>query len=215
MLVSVNKNIIPFFSVIITSYNRANKLSRAVNSLINQTCTDWECILVDDGSSDNTFELAKTFCDSNDKFRYVYHSNRKQSLSKNAGILASSGIFVTFLDSDDEYDTEHLAIRQKILFQNPEVELLHGGVKIIGNEFVPDKDNPNELIHIYDCIIGGTFFINKYSAVNLGGFPLTDYGDDTDFFDLAVKSELVIAKIDHPSYIYYRDSEDSLCNQRK
>jgi glycosyltransferase involved in cell wall biosynthesis len=212
MIVSVNKNIIPFFSVVVTCFNRAYILERALKSLQIQTCLDWECLIVDDGSKDTTTEIAKKYCDRDIRFRYLYQSNRKQPFAKNAGILAASGIYVTFLDSDDEYEKEHLAARQKVLFQNPEVELLHGGVKIIGNEYVPDKDNTGKLIHLNDCVIGGTFFVQKSAAMNIGGFADVEYGDDTTFFDTAVENGLVIAKIDYPTYIYNRSSHDSLCN---
>ncbi len=212
-MVCVNKNIIPFFSIVVTCYNRAYILHRALNSILAQTNQDWECLIVDDGSQDNTGEIAASYCNTDNRFRYIFHSNRKQAFSKNAGLLAAGGIFVTFLDSDDEYSTEHLEVRQRILQQHPGLELLHGGVKIIGSEFVPDINNNEKSIHLKDCVIGGTFFIEKYAGINIGGFPNVNFGDDTGFFDKAVQNRLIIAKIDYPTYIYHRDSEDSLCNK--
>ncbi len=215
MIVSVNKNIIPFFSIILTCYNRAYILEKAIKSILSQTCLDWECLIVDDGSNDNTTEIAKKYCDTDSRFRYLYHSNRKQAQSKNVGILAASGMFITFLDSDDEYATNHLEIRQRILFQYPDVEFLHGGVRVIGDEFVPNRDNTQELIKLSECIIGGTFVVRKEAAISIGGFDEFDYGDDTEFFDKAEKMGLVIAKIDFPTYIYNRNSIDSICNKMK
>ncbi|MBX3044507.1 MAG: glycosyltransferase [Candidatus Kapabacteria bacterium] len=211
-MISVNKNIIPFFSVIVTCYNRGLTLQRALISLQSQSEQDWECLIVDDGSNDSSAIIAKRFCDSDRRFRYLYHSNRKQALSKNAGMLAASGIYITFLDSDDEYEIKHLELRKRILCQNPEVELLHGGVRIIGNEYVPDMNNPNKMIHLSDCVIGGTFFVYKNSALAIGGFNDVVYGDDTVFFEKAVKNGRTIAKINYPTYIYHRNSDDSLCN---
>jgi len=212
MFISVSKNKIPFFSVIITTYNRANLLQRALNSLINQTFSDWECIIVDDGSTDDTYQIIKPLIITNPKFRYIYHSNRKQALSKNAGLLASSGIYSTFLDSDDEYLETHLETRFSILNQNPYVELLHGGIKIIGEEHVPDMNDLNQRIHLSQCIVGGTFFILNSKARELRGFDFEEYGDDTVFFKKALKSGLTIAKTDLPTYIYYRNTIDSICN---
>lgn len=212
-MISVNKNIIPFFSVVITSYQRGYIIKRAIESLINQEEEDWEAVIVDDGSNDNTFDAVKNYCDNDIRFRYIYQQNRGQSSAKNCGILASSGLYVTFLDSDDEFEKEHLQYRKNILRQNPEVELLHGGVKIIGDEYVPDMYNPTQKIHLRDCVIGGTFFIYKSKAVEIGGFPNINYGDDTAFFNSAVENGLVIAKIDKPTYIYHRNSVDSLCNK--
>jgi glycosyltransferase involved in cell wall biosynthesis len=149
---------------------------------------------------------------SDDRFRYLFHSNRKQALSKNAGLLAATGLYITFLDSDDEYDTEHLELRSYILNQNPNIDLLHGGVKILGNEFVPDMHNTENRIHLSECIIGGTFFIRNSLSTKLDGFEPVEYGDDTIFFNKAVKSGLTIAKTDLSTYLYHRHSEDSICN---
>jgi glycosyltransferase involved in cell wall biosynthesis len=211
-MISISKNIIPFFSVVITCYNREAIIRQSIDSLLNQTESDWECIIVDDGSTDDTYLVAKKYCDSDSRFRYIYQSNRKQAVAKNVGILAASGVYVTFLDSDDEYEPTHLESRKRILFQNPDVELLHGGVKIIGNEYVPDMYDTNELVHLSECVIGGTFFMRKETAIDLGGFPHVPYGDDTALFDKALESGLVVAKIDFPTYIYHRNSPDSLCN---
>ncbi|MFA7626977.1 MAG: glycosyltransferase family 2 protein [Candidatus Kapaibacterium sp.] len=213
-MISIDKNKIPFFSVVIASYNRSAKLVRALDSLLNQNFDDWECIIADDGSDDGTFNLVKTYCDNDKRFRYLYHSNRKQAMTKNAGILASSGYFVTFLDSDDEYESSHLYLRYKLLTQNPDVELLHGGVRIIGNEYVPDINNPSKKIHLNKCVIGGSFFICKDAALKFGGFDDVEYGDDNVFYNKAVKHGLVVGKTEYPTYIYHRDSEDSLCNIR-
>lgn len=211
-MICVNKNIIPFFSVIVTTYNRSKLLDRALDSLLGQTFDDWECLIVDDGSSDNTFNKAIKYCKEDPRFRYMFHSHRRQSSSKNAGILAANGIFVTFLDSDDEYKPEHLDSRHQILRQYNDVDFLHGGVQIVGNKYVPDLNNPSKLIHLNDCIIGGTFFIKRNIAIEIGGFPDKDYGDDTMFFEKAENYNCLIAKIQIPTYIYYRDTEDSLCN---
>jgi glycosyltransferase involved in cell wall biosynthesis len=211
-LVSVGENKYPFFSVIICTYNRQNLLLRAINSLQKQKEQDWECIIVDDGSNDNTSEIAREICKNNSKFRYIFHSNRKVSYSRNVGILASAGAVVTFLDSDDEYAEDHLSIRKELILQNPEMDLLHGGVKIIGNQYVADRKNPKKKIHLSDCVIGGTFFIKKEKAIQIGAFDNINYGDDAVFFEKAVKAGFLIGKIDIQSYIYYRDSPDSLCN---
>lgn len=213
-MITTQSHIIPFFSVIICTYNREKLLKRALDSLINQSEKDWEAIIVDDGSSDNTFELCKKYVDCHPNIKYIFHKNRGQSLSRNTGILASSGIYITFLDSDDEYDENHLLIRKDCLIQNPDVDFIHGGVKIIGNEFVPDKDNPSKMIHIKDCVIGGTFFIKNTVAIELDGFDNVKYGDDALFYEKVKDNNFQIGVLDYPTYIYHRDSPDSICNQQ-
>jgi glycosyltransferase involved in cell wall biosynthesis len=214
-MITVKNKHIPFFSVIVTTYNRGYIIHRALKSLLSQDEQDWECIIVDDGSTDEITEIAASYCRKDDRFRFVQHSHRGQSLTKNAGILASSGLFITFLDSDDEYAVDHLSVRKAMLEEYTQVELLHGGVTIIGDPYVPDMKNPDLHIHLDDCIIGGTFFFKKTSLMNLGGFPNVAYGDDTALFSIAERASLTIARTDYPSYIYHRDLIDSLCNEKK
>lgn len=211
-MISIDNNIIPIFSVVICSYNRGRLLRRAVGSVLAQTEKDYEIIIVDDGSTDDTHKIAREYCKSHRNIRYTFHRNRGLSNARNVGILMASGVYVTFLDSDDEYAPEHLDIRKRALLQNPELDLLHGGVKIIGSEYVPDKFNPEKMIHLHDCVIGGTFFLKKESALRVDGFSYTLYGDDNMFFNKAKKLGFKIGKIDAPTYIYHRDQEDSLCN---
>jgi glycosyltransferase involved in cell wall biosynthesis len=212
-MIATQANKIPFFSVIVCTYNRELLLKRALDSLVKQSESDWECIIVDDGSSDNTFELCKYYVEQYPNFKYIFHQNRGQPLSRNTGILASSGIYLTFLDSDDEYEEDHLLIRKDCLIQNPDVDFIHGGVKIIGNEFVPDINNPSKLVHLKDCVIGGTFFIKNSVAIELNGFENIKYGDDANFYEKVKDNDFQIGLIDYPTYIYYRDTPDSLCNQ--
>lgn len=211
-MISVYKNIIPFFSVIITSFNRVKTIQRAINSLSSQSEKDWEAIIVDDGSDDDTFLIARELCRKNHKFRYIYQKNRGQALAKNAGILASSGLYITFLDSDDEYLPEHLEIRKKIIHHYPDLDLLHGGVEIIGDEFVPDINDMSQKIHLSNCIIGGTFFFKRESIMKLNGFSDINYGDDTDLYQKAQQLNLTIGKTEIRTYKYYRNQDDSLCN---
>jgi glycosyltransferase involved in cell wall biosynthesis len=212
-LIKVSKNNEPFFSVIITTYNRNDLVQRAIKSVLEQTMNNWELIFVDDGSSDLTYQKIIPECEQNDKIRYIYHSNRKQAYSKNAGILASTGKYITFLDSDDEYLPNHLEIREKILLKHPEIDLLHGGIEVIGNQFVPDMRNTSKMIHLSKCVASGTFFCKREKAFQIGGFDDIKYGDDTIFFDKCLKNNLVIYKTDIKTYKYYRNIEDSICNR--
>ncbi len=211
-MISLNNNKIPFFSVIICTFNRKNIISHSINSLLKQSFQDWEAIIVDDGSKDNTFELISEYCNQDSRIRYMYHSNRGVGSSKNAGIIASNGIYITFLDSDDTYKNNHLEIRRSALISNQNIDLLHGGVNIIGNEYVPDVDNPNKQIHLSECAIGGTFFFKKKSALEVGGFPNQRFGDDSIFYRKFVDAGKIIGKIENETYIYNRTTEDSLCN---
>ena len=201
--------------MIVTAFNRSHVIERALDSLCSQQERDWECIIVDDGSSDNIGVIASSYVMKDNRFRFLQHSHRGQAMTKNAGILAASGLFITFLDSDDEYTQDHLSMRKVMLEEYPHLDLLHGGVTIIGDPFVPDMHDPSKTIHLHDCIIGGTFFFKNTSLRQLGGFPHIQYGDDTALYSLAEQAGFSIAKTDYTSYVYHRDLPDSLCNAMK
>lgn len=202
-----------FFSVIITTYNREFLLQRAINSLINQTEKDWEAIIVDDGSEDNTNQKATEICILDKRFTYIYQKNQGTGVARNVGISLASGKFITFLDSDDEYSQEHLANRKMILTENQNIDLLHGGAEIIGDPYVPDINNPQDKIHLSKCVIGGTFFIKSEKIREIAGFPVTRFGDDTMFYQIAVENGWNIEKTAINTYKYYSNREDSLCKK--
>lgn len=200
----------PFFSVIISTYNRAEMLQRALDSLLKQTEESWEAIIIDDGSEDNTSEIVIPYL-KNSKIRYYYQENQGVAAAKNWGIQLAEGKFITFLDSDDDYATEHLFTRKKILTENPEINFLHGGVEILGNPYVPDRENPEKRIHLSDCIIGGTFVIKREILLSLNGFKKMPLATDADLFDRAQKKEGIrFFKTSIPSYHYNRTHQNSI-----
>ena len=160
----------PFFSVIITTYNRANLLVKALDSLICQTENDWEAIIVDDESTDDTYLRVLPYIQANSNIRYISVIHGGEAMSKNKGISSSFGKYITFLDSDDEYELSHLQKRKEILMHDPSIRFLYGGTKIIGNQYVPDRFDPSKIIHLSKCTIGGTFFIEKDTLLKLKGF---------------------------------------------
>jgi len=196
----------PFFSVIMCTYNRASLLPRAIRSLQEQTETDWELIVVDDASTDGTDELIGHLAASEPRLHYVRRPlNGGTAAARNSGMAAAQGLFLTFLDSDDAYAPDHLATRKQMLLDHSEIHFLHGGVDVIGDPWVIDKDDPTRTIHIDDCVVGGTFVIRADVAAVLGPFQEGLYADDADYYERACSANIVIARTDHPSYRYYRN----------
>lgn len=202
----------PFFSIIITTYNRKNILRRALDSLVNQTDKDWEAIVVDDESTDGTSSLVLPYTRSNPGIKYLKKAHSGEALTKNEGINLASGKFISFLDSDDEFNKEHLRLRKAILIQNPSVNFLYGGVKILGNQYVPDRFDHSRLINLNECVIGGTFFIERELLIRLKGFREIILGTDSDLFDRAANAGAEMMKIKIPTYIYHHENEDSITN---
>lgn len=99
----------PFFSVIIPTYNRAHSIDKAINSILEQTFTDFEIVVVDDFSTDNTIEVIQSI--PTIKIHYFRNeSNMERCVSRNIGIQKSKGKYICFLDSDDYHLPNHLEI---------------------------------------------------------------------------------------------------------
>ena len=206
-----NLHIEPKVSVILTVYNRAKFLKRCIDSLLNQSFNNWELIIVDDGSSDNSIDILKEYESFYENIKIFQQENMKLPLSRNKGIELSNGKYITFIDSDDEYVNDHLFKRVEYMEQHPEVDLIHGGVNIIGDEYVRDKNNPHEFIHLSECTIGATFFGKRKVFLELNGFKNLKYSEDSEFLERAEK-RFKVAKVDFSTYKYYRDSPDSITN---
>ncbi|TIH14132.1 glycosyltransferase family 2 protein [Marinifilum sp. JC120] len=99
-------NNMPKVSVIIPTYNRAERVCRAVDSVLDQKFTDFECLIVDDGSTDDTAKRLAEYDDP--RLKVVQQENRGVSAARNVGISASQGEFIALLDSDDEWVPEKL-----------------------------------------------------------------------------------------------------------
>lgn len=116
----------PRVSVIISTYDRAALLPRAVNSVLAQTFSDYELIIVDDCSSDDTQEVIAEFTDP--RIRSVRHKeNRGLPASRNTGVRNAKGEYIAFLDDDDEYTPERLSLQvSRFEAASPAVGLVYG-----------------------------------------------------------------------------------------
>lgn len=99
----------PTVSIIIPTYNRADLVGRAIESVLAQTRPDWEAIVVDDGSTDNTRQIVAQYPDP--RIRYIYQENKKLPGARNTGIRNSQGTYLAFLDSDDRFLPDKLALQ--------------------------------------------------------------------------------------------------------
>lgn len=122
----------PDFSVIIPTYNRVEFLTVAVHSVLRQTHQDFEIIIVDDGSTDNTAQIISTLQDN--RIKYFKKANGERAAARNYGVCKSAGAYVTFLDSDDLLKENHLEEAAKFLSHNPDVAVFHLGYDVVRND---------------------------------------------------------------------------------
>lgn len=109
----------PFFSVIIPLYNREKRINRALESLKNQTFHDFETIIIDDASTDDSFKIASEFTLKN-KIILKNKENKERCISRNNGIRSARGKFICFLDSDDYHLPQHLERLKDLILENNE-----------------------------------------------------------------------------------------------
>lgn len=116
----------PFFSVIITTYNRPVKLIRAIESVLQQKFKDFELIIVNDGSTMDYSMVEEMAMQQSSQIKYFYKENEERSIARNFGVEKSKGRFICFLDDDDYYLKNHLeVIYKEILRRNFEEAIYH------------------------------------------------------------------------------------------
>lgn len=116
----------PTVSVIIPTYNRGDLILDSLQSIFLQNYSDYEIIVVDDGSTDNTEDVLSYLIKDN-KIRYVKQDNHGESSARNHGILLSQGKYIAFLDSDDLFEPTKLKMQVQYLEDHPEIGLVHSG----------------------------------------------------------------------------------------
>ncbi|MFV8279929.1 glycosyltransferase family 2 protein [Christiangramia marina] len=94
-------NSTPLISIIVPCYEQGKFLEKALQSIQNQTYTHWECLIIDDGSADNTEKIAKNWTEKDSRFKYYFKSNGGLSTARNLGLENAIGSYIQFLDADD------------------------------------------------------------------------------------------------------------------
>ncbi|MEZ4909289.1 MAG: glycosyltransferase family A protein [Saprospiraceae bacterium] len=150
-----------FFSIIIPTFNRAHIIHRPIDSIIAQTFTDWELIIVDDGSTDNTKDIVDSYND--ERIRYIWQENQERSAARNHGIKLAQGEWICFQDSDDEYLPDHLQVLFDGIKANPEYKILRTGLLIYENGKFIGKSATSPMNKYdqfpYECFTVGAYHI--------------------------------------------------------
>ena len=118
-------------SVLIPAFNRSQLLARAVRSVLNQTSQDFEVIVIDDGSTDDTAQIVKSL---GPRVKYIWQENQGVAVARNTGINNANGKYISFLDSDDEFHPNHLELLLKKFDLNPDASIIHGWAQIIDQD---------------------------------------------------------------------------------
>lgn len=150
----------PGVSVIIPAYNRKNYLKYAVNSVLNQTYTDFELIIVDDGSTDGTGDMVRSYNDL--RIKYIYQNNQGNHSARNTGIKNAKGKYIALLDSDDMWHAEKLEKQVNILEKHSDIGLVYCGTLLVdeNNNLFGKKPLIRHSGYVLDKLLMNNFLYN-------------------------------------------------------
>jgi glycosyltransferase involved in cell wall biosynthesis len=202
----------PLISVIVPCYNHAAFLPDALDSVLAQTYPNWECIIVDDGSHDNTSEVVKRYTAMDARFRYLYQTNAGLASARNAGIRSSVGEFIFPLDSDDKIHPGYFAVAMIKFRDDASIDILYSDAEFFGEKKgkwnIPDYTPENILLQ--SVIYPGGFFRRKDFDRTKGYDPGMVYGwEDWEFWLSMVELGLKVHQLKE-IYFYYRYSSSSM-----
>lgn len=126
-------------SIIIPSYNYGKYIGETLKSLIAQTYQNWECIVIDDGSKDDTRQVVNKFAEQDERIKYFYQDNAGQASARNHGLRFAKGKYIQFLDADDLL--EFLKLERHVVFleAHSEIDLVYGESRYFRSEFLSER----------------------------------------------------------------------------
>ncbi|HEX8284177.1 MAG TPA: glycosyltransferase family A protein [Pyrinomonadaceae bacterium] len=124
----------PLVSVIVPTYNYGRFIGQTLDSLRAQTFAGWECVVVDDGSTDDTEEVVARYAEADARVRYLRQANQRQAVAKNTGLADARGRYVQFLDADDLLEPRKLERQVEFLEANPQADIVYGGARYFHTE---------------------------------------------------------------------------------
>lgn len=208
-------------SVILSTYDRANTLSRAIDSVLAQTLKDIELIIVDDGSKDATPDLLSDYAKKDKRIKVITQSNQGLPAARNTGVTVSSGKYIAFIDSDDVYAVNHLSFHFNFLEKHREysacilsavvpIKYYYPGVSFAGSDkYSVCHGSPFTDGRIFSSL-GPHSFIKRNSFMSMAGYRKEKTIIEDLDFTLRYSEKLKWAKIsDRGSYFYTLPEDNS------
>ncbi len=152
----------PLVSIIIPAYNAAKTLEATVQSVFEQTLQDFEIIITDDGSKDNTLEVAREIAASDSRVKVIAQENGGAAAARNTSLQAAIGKYAALLDADDLWLPEKLDRQIEFLEANPEIQAVQCGAFFVNNEL--------SVLSVHHCTDTGNSFRETLLFQNLPAF---------------------------------------------
>lgn len=209
-----------FFSIIIPVYNRESIIKATIESIISQSYNNWELIIIDDGSTDDTKSSVLEYSINDKRIKYIYQNNAERSVARNNGIKHALGNWICFLDSDDAFKKNHLESiykrikvnqdrKKNISFYVTGQETINTitGEKTILNNKVPKKDKP--FFFANGSIVPGRVCISKKVLKKHKFDESIVIVEDADLL-FRLSCHYQCEYIDEPTFTYYVHDNNSI-----
>lgn len=217
-------NVTPMVSVIMPVYNREKLVGRAISSILKQSYTDFEFIIIDDGSTDGTVDVLKKYAEQDRRIKlFINVKNKGIAFSRNRGLSIAKGKYIAIMDSDDFSEPKRLERSVKFMEKHPEIDILSGGLADINSreeKDLYDEQDGKERIRIpgeieinlmfYNVVPNITTFIRKSFIVDnrITYNPAFLSAEDYDFWKSCVFAGAKFARINNIlSYVGREDDK--------
>lgn len=201
----------PLVSVVVPCFRQGKYLSEALQSVLDQTYLNWECIVVNDGSPDNTEEIAAGWLKRDDRFKYLYQDNSGVSSARNTGISHSNGEFILPLDADDRISREYIEKAVKAFCEFPELTVVYCKAEKFGKESGSWDLAPFSLYTMSrKNVIFCSALYKKKDWVRVGGYDIKMFKgiEDWEFWIALLKHGGMAKQLDFTGF-YYRVTNNS------
>ena len=195
----------PLISVIVPCYNQAQYLDECLQSVLDQTYTDWECIIVNDGSPDHTEEIAKKWVEKDTRFIYLSKENGGLSSARNAGIEIAKGEWILPLDADDKIGERYLELAEKEFEKGYTIIYCEAEFFGVNNMYWNLPNYSYERILSGNIIFCSSFFQKKdWSKAKGYDLNLQTGREDWDFWLSILQQNSSVKKLQYIGFQYRR-----------
>lgn len=202
-------------SIIVPCFNQAKYLPETLDSVLAQTYLNWECVIVNDGSPDNTEEIAKRYLDKDARFRYVRQENKGLASARNTGISNSDGEYILPLDSDDIILPAYVEKAINRFLGYPKTKLVYCRAELFGvhNREWNMKDYSYDSIIWNNCIFCSALYKRVDYNSTCGYNPNMKHGfEDWDFWLSLLKKDDIVYQIDEILFRYRTKNNSMVSN---
>jgi glycosyltransferase involved in cell wall biosynthesis len=167
---NTNKFHKPLFSILVPTYNQAKYLPETLDSIINQTYDDWEAVVVNDGSTDETAEVLKKYVEKDSRIRAFYKDNGGVSSALNEGLRNARGEWICWLSSDDLFERDKLEIHLQAIREYPDIHFFHTNYSVLYEDtgcISPSGLNLSTFIPPLELQVLKFFEINYFNGISI------------------------------------------------